>query len=94
MPELRSWGFDQIETIPHSDAWTCPYPNCGKDGMGDADWEEYLVGFRASDNQPSDYNDRAGELILECPNCLRRYWFHTTLSLAQDMSMLSSKWPK
>jgi len=87
---VRTWGHVLDESVQHSQDLRCP--NCGYD-FDDQTWGGYfpnVIGF----SQVIFHENKVGELILECPDCHARLWFHITRSWLNAAIETCPNWPK
>lgn len=101
MPSFEAWGFSLIAALPHSDAWVvCPH--CHKYVVQEHNMEElvalakYTVGWSGSEASEDPEIDvyNSGMVIIECPHCVRKYWFHLSVCLAFKVAKNCPNWPK
>jgi len=90
---LESWGFNAIEAIPYSENWNCPHKLCEHKWPNDREkrWQ-HVAGFHYHPFHKLG-RDFAGEVIIECPSCGRKYWFHVDRLLVAMISKISASWP-
>ena len=91
--ELRSWGVPLTEDVPKSKdfkcldcRWECWIMNALKNG--------WVIGFDSdlSHGRVSTRNHVVGQVIIECPRCFLRFWFHITEHNVQNMKRFGL-WP-
>jgi hypothetical protein len=80
---LRSWGVVYQSGIRRSNDHECQ--NCEKSLFG----SDHLVGF---DYSPEG-SEKIGKLIVECPDCGERFWWHIRTEHLTDYMQLP-QWPK
>ena len=91
--ELRSWGVTWSPDIKYSPNYRCP--NCDESYMSDRRREEYIIGFSVDQPFVSSQmiNTVIGILIIECPGCFSKFWFHL-IDLQLDRCVrLCPRWP-
>ncbi len=101
MPSFEAWGFSSITALPHGDARiVCPH--CHKYVVEQLDLEElvklakHTVGWNGSEasGDPEIDVHNSGMVVIECPHCTRKYWFHLSVCLAYRVAMHCPNWPK
>ncbi len=91
VPIYDSWGLFE-ESANRSRDWGCP--NCDWRDLGTVLFRQ-VVGFRAH----TPYEDslgtvKMGLLIIECPRCFEKYFFHVDKNFAQRVAARCYQWPK
>lgn len=98
MPTYRSWGQVFNPSFRHSGGDACPsclweLSGWAQDGtqLPKGYWT-YVVGFTL-DAPPSVWPDIVvGALIIECPQCFEKFWFHCTKEMLKTAVRLGA-WP-
>ncbi len=92
MSELKSWGVVWTEAIPYSARWECKNPECYWRPTLGMRLYDHMVGFA---HEPIVKRDQsiAGKMIVECPRCFEKFWFHVHDMNVEDM-MVSKNWPR
>ncbi|MBI4120089.1 MAG: hypothetical protein HY454_01350 [Parcubacteria group bacterium] len=91
--ELRSWGVSLTEDIPKSMDYECL--DCGWGCWITDAWKNgWAIGFDSdlSRGRVSTKDYVVGQLIIECPKCFSKFWFHITERNVQNMKRLGL-WP-
>lgn len=92
--ELKSWGVNYSQAVNYIQSYVCSdcdfdYLNFQRGG-----YYKHIVGFSPDPPfQPVNSNS-VGLVIVECPNCFTKCWFHIDkigLSLCKDKCL---NWPK
>lgn len=79
----ESWGAS-IEGVPCSKGWDCL--NCGfKFDRGHKLLGSAVVGFSRDKWSISGPYERLGGVIMECPNCFEKVWFHVDKRLIEHL---------
>lgn len=79
----KSWGVG-IEGVPCSKSWRCL--NCGFDfDRGGRLLGSAVVGFSKEKWSISGPFERLGGIIMECPNCFEKIWFHVDKRLIEHL---------
>ncbi|MBI4155800.1 MAG: hypothetical protein HY507_01035 [Candidatus Zambryskibacteria bacterium] len=98
MSEIQSWGVSYNPAMTHAMDYEC---KCGwswiQAAMAHSQGNRYeqIVGFDT--NQPFQTARAAysiGIVIIECPRCFRKFWFHIELEKADTYRDLCIHWPK
>jgi len=94
--EFVAWGEKYHPDIKYSSSWGCP---CGKWGWFTGFIKDnpygHVVGFSPEQPFPTHHEEgSAGIIILECPRCFKKFWFHITLEHARYCMKLCPQWPK
>lgn len=88
----------------------CRWNIFNSDCTGEEGWFKYMIGFdpdfRASSPRKIDdadwraycgdnrHNMVVGGVVVECPECFEKYWFHITLASYEAGKRVCKKWPK
>ena len=90
MSEFKSWGERYSPSLYHAMDLAC---ECGHWGFDFIMKIDQVVGF-SLDGPPSSSGLDIGIVIVECPLCFSKFWFHVREILADKMRHFCSKWPK
>ena len=89
MKKFASWGFTNLEAIVQAREWQCYH--CGDlwdQGLG----SNNIVGFR-DDSFSLNSLHYAGEVVILCPGCGRKYWFHAPSGWLMRVAESCTNWP-
>lgn len=75
---FQSWGEPWNQSIRHSTDWNCDKCNWSFLDQHPLPQIQYVVGFSTNIPIPSHQHDVVGILIVECPNCFSKFFFHLT----------------
>lgn len=96
----KAWGEPYKPGFEESRAGngSCPDPSCWEqyDTWYDSplDYWQHVVGFSPEQPITSARKDVCiGILIVECPGCYKKYWFHA-VERDREIGMQLGKWPK
>lgn len=92
MELLRSWGVAYSSAMPHSATYDCPECGWGV-GIGQLIAKSmipYMVGFSTVLRKNNEF---PGGLIIECPACFCKFWFHLPQSNIDVLKYLNA-WPQ
>ena len=97
MVSFATWGnCSTVAMIPGPAIIICPHCHnyVAKKGHLIA-LASYVVGWTGAyttDNPSADIYHK-GKIVIECPHCARKYWFHLSVALAFQMANKCPRWP-
>lgn len=96
MKQIRSWGVIWSEAIPRAGDWRCQNSECRWDFNAEDDSAQYVVGFTTDGAYPSSLGGemRVGRIIIECPDCFEKFYFHVTADTVDSIRDNCAVWPK
>ncbi len=89
----KTWGVRYNQDFPYSKDWRCR--ECGW-SFFDEDTEKSgpcVVGFSTDYTVHSSQFGVAGVLIVECPKCFSKFFFHVTHLLLKSVVYAMPQWP-
>ena len=99
MNQPKSWDFTMIEACEKSPAHDCPH--CHREFLKPMELWQYIVGFKADRFEVAVscegeviVNIYAGEVIIGCPACMRKFWFHVLEGVPENLVLFCPQWPK
>lgn len=89
MPGLKSWGVQYNPSMYHALDLSCV---CGWSALLNR-YHDHVVGFTLDVSPVCEIG--AGIIVLECPRCFTKFWFHIRRSsFVETLRDLCSNWPK
>ncbi len=84
MSEKWTFGFEYNASIPYSSSWGCPHcQHFSIVGEEFGRMTKCVVGI-SEENVPTElHSDEFGNnfiVIIECPKCFKKFWFHVNES--------------
>lgn len=92
--EIRSWGKQYHQGIRYAPDYGCP--KCGwPHPMFPGGFEKvlaHIVGY----TDASTAKQQCGGIVVECPKCFTKFWFHLkeSLPLHEEIESHCEKWPR
>ncbi|MBI2454355.1 MAG: hypothetical protein HYV54_02185 [Parcubacteria group bacterium] len=94
--EFISWGVKYSSDIPHSADLRCL--ECRWSLARVESSERFIVGFSTDGSLMKipffGVGKIVGGIIIECPECFSKFWFHVSEDLADIFRMTLPQWPK
>lgn len=94
--EFKSWGVNIYNNgVRYSKGLNCP--QCGWDWWDELPEEsgKYIVGFSINPLFLSFSTDHmVGALIIECPRCFPKFWFHVAEYMKLMITLLIERYKK
>ncbi len=91
MSKRVGWGTFYTPDIRYAGGWQCL--DCNYD-FGYPNSVKVVIGF-STDSPKFTGNDKmVGIVIVECPKCFEKFWFHITEDLYECLQELAPNWPK
>ena len=95
--KFKAWGESYHSGIKRADGSVCP--ECGWDMYESTDKLRLrlgaVIGF--SLEQPAltrGFEERIGIIIMECPECFQKFWYHCTAGGYEVTQEICPQWPK
>jgi hypothetical protein len=84
MGKYKSWGVHFTNDIDYAGNFRCQ--ECDWPGSS-ACWhktDKHIIGF-SKDFNPTDSMQKFGKLIIKCPRCHEKFWFHINGYVADSL---------
>ena len=94
MINWRSWGLSWNESFCRTIDWECRQCGWSYFSHNRVERAKYVVGFSTNQPFPSGQIGIVGILIVECPNCFSKFWFHIPEdNLIKQIDLTPDFWP-
>lgn len=89
--DFRSFGISVYHLgVEYSAGWICDECDWQIEKFKFVEWRKFVVGFSRNapknpdrpetpDELKTPDNEYIGGIVIECPRCSRKFWFHVTL---------------
>lgn len=95
MKTSKSWGVSPLKAEISRTDYKCPGKDCGWSIMSTGS-KKHAVGYSTDPPYPSRAGGKEpkGCLVLECPHCFTRFWFHIDLARINLWQTNCENWPE
>lgn len=93
--QALNWGESLSPEIPYSRELCCKKCDWSTYGSRPS-WENFVCGFSTNcpPRPPASFTREVGAIIVECPKCFSKFWFHATELTLSHLRNNCPSWPK
>jgi hypothetical protein len=85
--EFESWGIQVGHPgVAYSRGWDCTECKWRIENYRMIEWQQFAVGFSKDVPENPDRSTEtkmAGGIVIQCPRCSKKFWFHISLELME-----------